>query len=70
MAREIEEALAAWRDAVRRLEAALAGHEDAIDSKGAIEAEAAHLRDRFHRLSTGEGSASRPEAAPGPVMQR
>ena len=50
MARDIEEALAAWRDAVRRLEKVLAGH-DSIDSQGAIDAEVAHLRERFHGLS-------------------
>ena len=50
MAREIEEALAAWRDAVRRLEEVLAGH-DSIESQGAIDAEVAHLRERFHGLS-------------------
>ena len=50
MARDIEEALAAWRDAVRRLEKVLAGH-DSIDSQGAIDAEVAQLRERFDRLS-------------------
>ena len=54
MAREIEEALAAWRDAVRRLETALNGKKDASDPRVAIDAEVAHLRDRFHQLTEGD----------------
>ena len=45
MPREIEEALAAWRDAQRRLDNALDGDREALESE--VERE----RTRFHRLS-------------------
>ena len=56
-ARDIEKARTAWGDAVRKLEAALAGRKDAIDAKGAIDAEVVHLRERFRNLSSDETDA-------------
>jgi hypothetical protein len=47
---------------VRRLEAALAGHKNAIDAKGAIDAEVTHLRERFYGLAAEETDA--PDVAP------